>query len=168
MYMRVPFRRSENYQRPTLDPNITEEKFKQLKNKLEFLKKDLRLRLMKEVATLAEMGDLSENAAYQIAKGKLRGINQSILEIEHQIKKAVIIQPSINSSKVEIGNKVTVKINGVEKTYTILGSSEVDPLNNIISHNSPLGVALLGKQIGDHFHFLVKTSTVRGEIVKIK
>jgi transcription elongation factor GreA len=166
--MRTPFRRSENFQRPKLDPHITEEKFLQLKNKLIFLKKDLRLRLMKEVATLAEMGDLSENAAYQIAKGKLRGINQSMLEIEHQIKKAVIIQPVMTSTGIQLGSHVTVKINGIKKTYTILGSSEVDPLNNIISHNSPLGVALIGKQVGDSFDFYVKNSMVKGEVIGLQ
>ena len=166
--MRVPTRRSENYARPKLDPHITAKKYQELVDKLENLKKISRLRSMKEVATLAEMGDLSENAAYQIAKAKLRGINQLILHLENQIKKAVIIQPRTNTSRVSLGSTVTIVSNGQEKTYLVLGSSEVDPTKNIISHNSPLGLVLLGKKVGDEVELLLKNSKVKILVLKIE
>lgn len=166
--MRVPTRRSENYTRPKLDPHITAKKYQELVDKLNHLKKVSRLRSMKEVATLAEMGDLSENAAYQIAKGKLRGINQLMLDLENQIKKAVIIQPRKNNSSVSLGNTVTIVSNGKEKTYLILGSSEVNPIKNIISHNSPLGQVLIGKKIGDEVELLLKNSKVKIQILNIE
>jgi transcription elongation factor GreA len=165
--MRVPTRRSEQYSRPKLDPHITAEKYQELVNKLEHLKKVSRLKSMKEVATLAEMGDLSENAAYQIAKGRLRGINQLMLDLENQIKKAVIIQPRKNNSKVGLGSKVTVLTNDKEKTYLVLGSAEVDPTKNIISHNSPLGSALLGKKVGDTVFVELKKTQIKVLIVAI-
>lgn len=166
--MRVPIRRSENYTRPKLDPHITAKKYQELVDKLNHLKKVSRLRSMKEVATLAEMGDLSENAAYQIAKGKLRGINQLMLDLENQIKKAVIIQPRKNNSSISLGNTVTIVSNGKEKTYLILGSSEVNPIKNIISHNSPLGQVLIGKKIGDEVELLLKNSKVKIQILNIE
>ena len=166
--MRVPTRRSENYPRPKLDPYITEQKYLEIKNKLELLKKVSRLHSMKEVATLAEMGDLSENAAYQIAKGKLRGINQHILELEYQIKKAIIIQPLKTSRTVQLGSRVTIENKGKQKTYLVLGSSEVDPIRNIISHNSPLGACLIGKGEGEVVSFRLKDSEVTITIISIQ
>ncbi len=130
------------------DPHLTPEKFDELSAKLEHLKKVSRLRLMKEVAKEAENGDFSENAAYQIAKGKLRGVNEAILEIEAHLKKAVIITTKKHDN-VSLGAHVTVASGGHEKTFLILGSSEVNLEKNIISHNSPLGLALLGKKIGE-------------------
>ncbi len=142
--MRVPTRRSEKDALQKIDPHITEEKFTALQSELDRLKKVSRFKLMKEVATLAEMGDLSENAAYQIAKGKLRGINQRILDLEAQLKRAIIIKANLQTNVVQLGSKVTVEIDGMIKAYLILGSTEVDPFKNIISHNSPLGAVLLG------------------------
>ena len=123
---------------------------------------------MKEVATLAEMGDLSENAAYQIAKGKLRGINQLMLDLENQIKKAIIIQPRRNNASVRLGSSVTILRNEKEKTYLILGSSEVDPIKNIISHNSPLGELLIGRRVGEIVDLPIHNKLVKITILKIE
>ncbi|MFH0814829.1 MAG: hypothetical protein V1902_01950, partial [Candidatus Falkowbacteria bacterium] len=79
--MRVPTRRAEKNIKNTFDPFITQTKFDELKIKLEKLKKS-QPTAISEVQRLAEMGDFSENAAYQMAKGRLRGINQRILELE--------------------------------------------------------------------------------------
>lgn len=147
-HMRVPYRRGEAGARPKLNPYLTPAAYDKLKAKLEHLKKVTRFRLMQEVATLAEGGDFSENAGYQIAKGRLRGVNQLILDIEQQLKEAVIIKADISSDIVQVGSTVVVKIDGVEKKYTILGSTEVDPSKYIISSDSPIGQALIGKKVG--------------------
>lgn len=131
------------------DPHLTQDKYDELVAKLEHLKKVTRLRLMKEVAKEAENGDFSENASYQIAKGKLRGVNEAILHLEEHLKKAIIIKADSSRSVVELGSRVTIKVDDEEKTYLILGSSEVDLKKNIISHNSPLGLALLGRRKGE-------------------
>jgi transcription elongation factor GreA len=164
--MRVPIRKGDKYVHLKPDPYITEDKFNELKNKLEHLKNVTRLRLMKEVATLAEMGDLSENAAYQIAKGKLRGVNQAMIDIEDHLKKAILIKPG-KFSEVRLGTKVTIEINGKEKSYLILGSSEVDPLQHIISHNSPIGAALMNKRVGDVFKIRIGGKETVCKILKI-
>ena len=149
------------------DPFITKEKFIELQNKLERLKKS-RPALIEEVQRLAQMGDFSENAAYQMAKGKLRGLNQRILEIEDQINHAEIIEPTNDKDVVRVGHKVTIEINGRQKTYQILGSSESDPSRGIISRNSPLGEALLGGRVGDSVDVRLAGKSVEYKIIEIE
>ncbi len=146
--MQTPYRRKETYVKPKPDPYLTETKFIELKNKLERMKAS-HPRLSAEVKRLAEMGDFSENAGYQDAKWKLRGLNQRILELEAHLKTAVIFRPNADKETVGLGHKVIVDDGGRQKTYTILGGTETDPTAGIISHNSPIGAALLGRKIGE-------------------
>lgn len=165
--MRVPHRRSEADARVTLDPHLTPAAYEKLKAKLERLKKVTRFRLMTEVATLAEGGDFSENAGYQIAKGKLRGVNQAILDLEHRLKTAVIIRSPQQTTTVQIGCMVTIEIDGQKKTYRLLGSTEADPTKNIISITSPLGSALLNRRVGEIVSFSSQTKK-RATIISIQ
>lgn len=146
--MQVPIRKKETYIKPKPDPYLTEKKFLELKNKLARLKAS-HPSLSAEVKRLAEMGDFSENAGYQYAKGRLRGLNQRILELETHLKTAIIFRPSQNYNRVNLGHRVKVLVDGQEKTYLILGSSETDPNKGHISYLSPIGAALLGKKIGE-------------------
>lgn len=147
--MQVPIRKPGKYTHLKPDPNLTVARFNEMQSKLERLKKISRPQAAAEVKRLAEMGDFSENAAYSMAKGRLRGINQRILDIEEHLKRAIIIQPLGPTGAVQLGSNVTIGINGKQKHYQILGSSETDPTTGIISHNSPIGAALMGKKIGD-------------------
>jgi len=126
---------------------MSQHKYEELKRELQQLKAK-HPHAASEVSRLAEMGDFSENVEYQLAKGRLRGINSAILKIEYQINHANVIQPCQNGI-VEIGSIVTVSSSGGERTYTILGSSEVNPSHGIISYLSPLGSALLGHKQDD-------------------
>ncbi len=147
--MQVPYRKPGKYSQMKSDPLLTEGKILELTNKLDRLKNVSRPRGAEEVKRLAELGDFSENVEYQLAKGKLRGINDNITKIENQLKNAVIIPHQKQTNTVEIGSTVTVENNGVEKSYQILGSVETDPQKGIISYNSPIGSALLGCKVGD-------------------
>lgn len=168
--MQTPYRKYDKIPRQKSDPNITEEKFKELKNKLDKLKNIQRPREAEEVKRLAAMGDFSENAGYQLAKSRLRGINQRILDIEDLLSRAEIIYPNNNTGKVQLGNYVTIENLATEKnkTYQILGSAETSPLSGIISHNSPLGSALLGKELGDTINIEINQKTIIYKILKIK
>lgn len=95
------------------------------------------------------MGDFSENAGYQLAKGRLRGLNRRIEELEDLLKKAEIIMPDKDTSSIKAGHLVTVSSEGKEKTYRLLGAEETDPAHGVISLLSPLGAALLGKRVGE-------------------
>jgi transcription elongation factor GreA len=164
--MQVPARKPGKYTNIKLDPHITREKFNELKKDLEKMKKT-QPRLIAEVKRLASDGDFSENAAYQIAKGKLRGLNQRMLETENMLKRAVIIKRG-KSERVRIGSRVTIEVNDKRKTYEILGSSETDPERGVISHQSPIGAALLGHRAGETVKVRLKKGDIGYKIIKIE
>ncbi|MEK7557911.1 MAG: GreA/GreB family elongation factor [Patescibacteria group bacterium] len=164
--MRVPIRKPGKYTHLKPDPCLTETKFSELKYKLERLKFN-HPRASEEVKRLAEMGDFSENAGYQIAKGRLRGMNQKIIELEDQIKRATIINPTKNTETVQLGHKVTVETNNKQKTFLILGSSETNPSEGIISHNSPIGAALIKRKVGDKIKIQTANKEIEYKIIKI-
>lgn len=166
--MRVPTRRGELRIQKKIDPYITQEKYDELKTKLDKIYRD-RPKMIEEVDRLAQMGDFSENAAYQMAKGKLRGMNSRILEIENQLNHAEIIELNKNSDTVQVGHQVTLESNGKTKTYRILGSTETDPTAGVISRHSPLGSALIGKKVGEKASVQLATGkTVEYKIIKIE
>ena len=158
--MQTPYRKPGKYALQAQDPFLSPEKLEKL------LK--TRYPLAAEVSRLAELGDFSENVEYQLAKGKLRGVNSMISKLENQIKNAVIIKPKNNTGIVQLGNKVTVLVQNQQKTYRILGSAETNPKKGIISQNSPLGIALLGKKVGDTVDIGFKEKIVEYKIIKIE
>lgn len=165
--MQTPIRKPGKYTHLKPDPHLTMSKFNQLKKDLEKMKK-IQPKLAAEVKRLALDGDFSENAAYQIAKGRLRGLNQKMLDIEKHLRSAIIINRSVNKNMVEIGTTVEMEVNGIKKTFTILGSSETDPTKGIISHNSPIGSAILHKKIGDIVNIKIKDREIKYKIINIR
>ncbi|HBA36869.1 TPA: transcription elongation factor GreA [Candidatus Falkowbacteria bacterium] len=165
--MQVPTRKSEQHNKKSpFDPYLTEEKFALLRNKLKKMQ-ERRPVAAQEVKRLAEMGDFSENAGYQLAKGRLRGLNQRILDLEYQLKNALIIKPNKNTRTIELGHRVTLRSRGQEKTYLILGSTETDPTAGVISHHSPLGQALIGKCVGEIVTVQLPDKELTYKILKI-
>lgn len=165
--MRVPIRKGGKYTYIQPDPHITQEKFNELNFELEKIIKTIRPVAIREVKRLSELGDFSENAEYQIAKGRLRGLNQRIDDIHDQLKNVHIIKPPNNSEVIQIGHTVKIEVNGQQKTFQILGSSESAPLKGIISHKSPLGAALLGHRISDVVKVVSNNKTINYKIIKI-
>lgn len=165
--MQVPTRRADKLPRQKSDPHLTPEKFQELSATLKKLVEIKRPREASEVKRLAEMGDFSENAGYQMAKGRLRGINRRIDEISDLLKRAEIIIPNQNS-EIELGNLVTLEREGKQKKYRLLGSAETDPNQGIISHNSPLGSALLGKKIGEQVEISLTGKKISYQIINIE
>lgn len=165
--MQIPIRKPDKYTHLKPDPHLTSAKVTQLEDKLKQLKKS-RPRLAEEVKRLSEGGDFSENAGYAMAKGQLRGINQRILELEEQLKHAEIITPAKDASRIQLGHRVTVEISGKQVTYRILGSTETNPNQGVISHNSPIGSALIGHRVGDSVTFRSATKIIECKILKIE
>jgi transcription elongation factor GreA len=97
------------------------------------------------------MGDLSENAEYVAAREELSFIDGRIDELEELIKQAVPIQESHTKGNhvVKLGSTVTVHIKGKKEVFTVVGEWEADPKDKKISHESPLGKALIGKKVGE-------------------
>jgi transcription elongation factor GreA len=165
--MQIPYRKPGKFSQMKTDPLITEGKFLELEKKLDRLKNVSRPEAAAEVKRLAELGDFSENAEYQLAKGRLRGINSRILSIEIQLKQAEVIKRN-SVGVVEVGSTVTVSDGTSEKTYRILGSTETKPGQGIISHNSPVGKALLGHEVGDEVFVSLAQKVVEYRILKVK
>ena len=161
--MQLPNRKPGKYTFAKFDPNMTQDKFDALKNKLEKLKKIIQPKQIKDVKKYGENGDFSENAEYQIAKGKLRGTNKKIDEIQRQLDKAIIIKPSTDTSTIQLGHTVTISTGDTENTFQILGPTETNPEKGIISFKSPLGEALMNKKVGD----IVKIKDTEYTIKKI-
>lgn len=166
--MQVPIRKPGKYTNLKPDFRITKDKFDEIKSRLEKLKNISRPRASQEVKVLSTTGDYSENAGYQMAKGRLRGINQRILDMEEMIKNAVIIKHEENRGFAELGHTVTVFVNGKEKKYKILGSSETDPEKGIISRNSTVGKGLLGRRVGEVVKILIGNKEIAYKILKIE
>lgn len=96
-------------------------------------------------------GDLSENAEYDAAKDEQRDIEARIEEIQTMLKNAEVVdEDEIDLEKVNVGCSVKTKDMTFkeEVTFTIVGSNETNSLENKISNESPLGMALMGKKVG--------------------
>jgi len=151
--MQVPKRKSEEWriakQTPT-DFHVSKDKLERMKRELKRLVEIERPKQIQEVQRTKEMGDLSENAEYQEAKWKLRRMNSRITSLEQRILKAIPIEsgPSADG-RVQIGSTVSLNNGSKILHYEIVGSQETDPTKGRISHSSPLGQALIGKQVGD-------------------
>ena len=95
-----------------------------------------------------EMGDLSENGAYTSAKFELGNVDRELRRVEYHLKYGKVVEPS-SDGKVGLGSKVTVELDGKEYVYTLVGTQESDPKKGLLSLESPIGLALLGKKMGE-------------------
>jgi transcription elongation factor GreA len=168
--MRIPTRKSEVDKRALAkeeDHYVSKDKLEQMQRDLTRLIKVERSPAAEEVARTAQMGDFSENAAYQYAKQNLRRINDRITTLEERIKHAVVIEKDIDG-KIHIGSVVRLLTKDKEMTYEILGSLESNPFKGKISHSSPLGLALLGHRVGEKIEFVSGGKTTEYEIIEVK
>lgn len=147
--MQLPYRKKEDDRMMLMkqDFHVTKEKLESMKRTLDQIKKD-RPKLVAELTTAREMGDLSENAAYTIAKANLRKADGKVMSLEDRIKNAIVIEKEGND-KVSIGARVTLDSPRGTATYEIVGPAETDPAKGRISFQSPLGAILLNKRVGD-------------------
>ncbi|HVF69177.1 MAG TPA: transcription elongation factor GreA [Xanthomonadales bacterium] len=120
------------------------------KKEYDDLVKTRRAEVVERLSLAREMGDLSENAEYTAAREELAFIDGRIDELEMLLKQAVIIEGVGHKGKlIDLGSKVTVKVKGKQEVFTLVGEWEADPTEKKISHESPLGKALMGKIVGD-------------------
>jgi transcription elongation factor GreA len=112
-----------------------------------------RAAVMQRLKTAREMGDLSENGAYQYAKFELSSINRQLRELHHQLAHGEIREKNVDDTTVSFGQMVVLETQtGTKKTtrtYTLVSKYEADPLQGKISDESPLGQAIIGKKVGD-------------------
>lgn len=152
---------------------VTKEGLKKLQDELDELKNVKRKEVAERLKEAISYGDLSENSEYQEAKNEQAFIEGRILELEQMIKNAKIISDSKATTKakeVQIGTTVTVKnkTDGDDPVeYTIVGSTEANPLEHKISNESPVGKALLGKKKGDIAEVNTPAGAYKYEVLKV-
>lgn len=130
---------------------LTEDGLEELKKELEYLKTEKRPEVINALKEARALGDLSENAEYDAARTEQAEVENKISEIEAMLENAELIK-DVNTNKVSIGTKVTLKYveDDETDTYTIVGSKEADPFANKISNESPLAKAIIGAKKGQY------------------
>jgi transcription elongation factor GreA len=118
--------------------------------------------------TARAYGDLSENAEYQAAREEQNQVEGRIAEIEHILKNVDLISQPKNPGKIELLNTVILNGKSGQRKVVIVGSVEADPAANKISDESPLGQALLGKQVGDKIEIKTPAGKTAYSIKSIK
>lgn len=135
---------------------LTKEGLAELKAEYEVLIKLKRPQAVERIAAARSQGDLAENSEYAAARDELSFIDGRIEELEELLSHAKLIRETNSNkagkksnSEVKLGSKVTLSVNGKKEVFTVVGEWEADPMEKKISHDSPLGKALIGKKVGD-------------------
>ncbi|MFI5164801.1 MAG: transcription elongation factor GreA [Bacteroidia bacterium] len=128
---------------------LTKKGLEELNKEQQNLVKKKRPEVLNRLSQARNMGDLSENAEYTAARDELAFIDGRIDELEELLKQAVLITHKGSDSAVKLGSTVILNVNGKKETFMVVGEWEADPKAKKISHESPLGKALLGKKIGE-------------------
>lgn len=147
---------------------LTQQGYQQLTEELKELKNIKRPKCVDRLSKARSMGDLSENSEYTAAKEELNFTDKRIKELEEILKHAQIASTSTNHNLVELGNTVIVESQGEKKEFTIVGDYEADPVNKKLSTSSPIGKALLGKNVGDKVEIKTPAGKTIYKIIQIK
>lgn len=149
---------------------LTAEGAEKLRAELEYMKGPAREQLAQRLRAAIQMGDLSENADYIAAKeeqGFLEGRIQELTQILSNVQ--IIDEKKTNRDVADIGTHVTIQEDDFDpETYYIVGPKEADPRQARISHESPIGRALLGHRVGDTVLAETPNGTILLKIVKIE
>ena len=132
---------------------LTRMDIQKMKEELDYRRITLRPQLLEEVKVARGFGDLSENFEYKAAKREKNKNESRIRYLENMIKTARVIEDSSASDAVGLYDKVTVYLeeDGEEETWQIVTTVRQDVLHGLISKESPMGSALLGRRVGDRF-----------------
>lgn len=155
---------------PQKEVLLTYEGLKKLEEELEYLKTVKRREIAERIKVALGFGDLSENSEYDEAKNEQAQVEMKIIDLENKLRNVKLIdEDEIDTKTVQVGNKVQVlDMEYDEKLeYTIVGSTEVDLLENKISNESPIGAALLGRKKNEVVEVQTPGGMVNFKILKI-
>ena len=148
---------------------LTAEGAARLKEELEYLKGPARDSLAKRLRAAIQQGDLSENADYISAKEEQGFLEGRIQELEKVLRKVIIIPESRPGSDISVGSRVTIQEEDFPpETYHLVGPKEADPRNGKISHESPIGKALIGHREGETVTAETPAGAIQLKIIKIE
>lgn len=147
---------------------LTQEGLNKLKEELDYLKNEKRPQVADRIKSAKELGDLSENAEYQEAKEEQSFVEGRILELEHLIKTSSVAAKTTKDGTVQVGSKVKINRDGQEMNFTIVGSTEADPVAGKISLESPFGEALMGRKVGEEVEVDLPGGKTKCKILEIE
>ena len=142
-----------------------------LADELDFLKTVKRKEVVERIKVARSFGDLSENSEYDSAKEDQAFVEGRIVTLESMIRNAVIIEGNGQDNDiVSLGKTVSfIEVpDGEEETYTIVGSAEADPIEGLISNDSPIAKSLIGRSVGDQVKVLTPGGEMDVKITSIK
>ncbi len=148
---------------------VTAEGLQKLKEELEYLKVVKRKEVAEALKQAKAFGDLSENSEYDEAKNEQAEVERHIAELEDVLNHVEIIKSGGKKNKISVGSSVKIfdEEFDEEVVYTIVGSTETDPMENKISDESPIGKALLGKKAGEEVVADTPGGSVKLKILEI-
>ena len=149
---------------------LTKKGYDEKLEELEYRKIELRKEISQKLAEAREQGDLSENAEYDAAKDEQAENERKIAELEELLSNVEVASDSEKGkTKVRLSSVVTLHDIELDEevVFTIVGSAEADILNNMISNESPIGAALIGKKKGDTVTFEAPAGEVSYKIIKV-
>ncbi len=147
---------------------LSQESFDKLKTELEDLVKNQIPSIANRIDEARQMGDLSENAEYHAAREDMSWARTREKEIKNILDNAKIIEKTDHSGVIDVGSTIIVDLNGKKKEYKIVGAQEADPLSGMISNESPLGSAFLGKKKKDKVQVEVPAGVQTYKIIDVK
>ncbi|MFH1047711.1 MAG: transcription elongation factor GreA [Patescibacteria group bacterium] len=127
---------------------LSKEGLQKLREELEYLEGTKKKEVSARIEKAKDHGDLKENAEYHDAKDEMGWLMSRVLTIRDQLARSSIVEKSDNES-VSIGSQVKVEVKDKIKTLTIVGAPEASPADGLISNDSPLGLAIIGKRVGE-------------------
>jgi transcription elongation factor GreA len=151
---------------------LTKEGFQKLQEELDHLRTIKRQEVAERLHEAMEGGELIENAEYEAAKNEQAFVEGRIQELEMLLATARVIEDGEKNHQnglVAIGSTVTIQEQGFDaETYTIVGAAEANPREGKISNESPIGKAILNRQIGESVPVETPDGTYKVKIIKIK
>jgi transcription elongation factor GreA len=150
---------------------VTPEGLEKLQDELKYLTETRRREVADRIRQARDFGDLSENSEYDDAKNEQGLLERRISELQRRLRNARVVDPSeTDANAVDVGTRVTLKSTGddKERTFQIVGSNESDPSTGKLSHSSPVGKAVLKRQVGDKVTVSTPRGTTEYEILNVE
>ena len=149
---------------------MTREGIQRLEKELEHLRAVRRPEVAERIHAAKELASAQNNSEYEEAKNEQAFVEGRILTLEHLLQNAIVIdqEAAHHASRVQLGTKVKVNTSeGKDMEYTIVGPTEARPTEGLISNESPVGRALLGKRVGDEVQISVPKGVMRMTVKSI-
>ena len=130
---------------------LTRESYNKLEEELEFLSTTKRLEIAKNLKVAAEFGDLKENAEFDAEKQNQAIVESRILDIKNILMNSIIVDRDTNTNTITLGSEITLFDAEFDEKieYKLVDTVQSDPLNGLISYDSPMGKALMNKCLND-------------------